>query len=456
MKKFAYLLLACLLITAGNLRAQKEMMSKKVQIGQQDKQFELRKVGHYFLLNGDIIMGDDLPRTKIYVRTDPRGIPVNLWPSGYIPVMIGDDVIKWDMYQSVMQALTTLNNNTNVRFKPYAGESDYIKIDMYLDDPNLGGFSAVGRQGGEQVLFLNKNMPESVVVHEMLHALGMWHEQSRSDRDNFVKVNLDNVKEEYKHNFQIEPGIAIGDYDYQSIMHYPADAFAVSGGNASIQCKNGQAVSNCKLGGNVLSAKDIAALNRLFSSNQAVARIDLANAFNIKVPDAKSGDLANGVYRIKIKNTGKYLDIKDVSRENGAVLQQWDKFTEANQLFAVIKSVYGSYEFKAMHSNRYLSVDRASDKDLAGIIQWDYANQNNQRFYVMWVESHKGYVIQGVQSNKFLGLLGLNNGGLIIQQTKAIQTFAFEWVKDIPIVSSAEKIKSHLPGGVLRQTQKKN
>ncbi|HVK49164.1 MAG TPA: M12 family metallopeptidase [Pseudobacter sp.] len=444
MKKMVYLLMACLLITAGKLSAQQEMIRKKVQVGQHDKDFELRKVGNYFLLNGDIIMGDDLPKTRSYVRTDARGLPLNFWPAGYIPVKISDDVIRWDMYQTVVQALTTLNTRTNVRFKPYAGEADYIRIDMYLDDPNLGGFSAVGKQGGEQILFLNKNMSETVVLHEMLHALGMWHEQSRADRDNYVVVNMSNVKDGYKHNFQLEPGIALGDYDYGSIMHYEADAFAKSADNPTIQCKKGPIVSNCKLGSDVLSAGDIAALNRLFSANQSVARIDLSVAFKGQLPDAKSGELENGVYRIMVKNTAKYLDIKDVSRENGAVLQQWDKFTEANQLFAVTKSAYSSYELKAMHSNKYLSVDGASLKNLAAIIQWDHANQNNQRFYITWIESHKGYIVQGIQSNKYWGLLGLNNGGLIIQQEKPLQVFVFEKVKDIPI-DAGEKIRISLP-----------
>jgi Astacin (Peptidase family M12A)/Ricin-type beta-trefoil lectin domain-like len=438
---------ALLLLLCSIVNAQREMVIKKVQLGSSEKNYQLSKVGHYFVLNGDIIMGDDFPRTRGYVRTNAAGIPDNLWPQGYIPVMISPDVMKWDMYTSVMRALVLLNNKTNVRFKPYTNERDYIKIDMYLDDPNLGGASPVGKIGGEQVLILNRNMPESVVIHELLHALGFWHEQSRADRDSYVQVDMSMVKEGYKHNFQIEPGMVSGAYDYNSIMHYPANSFGLTDKSVTIKCKNANTLSDCKLGGDILSPKDIAALNMVFSLNQSLPRLNLENEFNIQLPNvAKGVSLEDGVYRIKVKSTAKYLDIKDISKENGAVLQQWDLFTEDNQKFAVTKKFSGVYEFKAMHSGRYLSVDRASSENLAVILQWDYANQNNQRFEVIYSEAQKGYYIRGYQSRKYWGLLGLLNGGLIIQQEKPLQVFSFEKAGNIPsIITPVEKIKTIAP-----------
>merc|ERR1719149_60892 len=65
-------------------------------------------------------------------------------------------------------------------------------------------------------------------IHELGHALGMAHEQSRPDRDRFVKINWGNIKSGQSHNFDLaDKAYTQGSYDLLSIMHYDRFAFAV-------------------------------------------------------------------------------------------------------------------------------------------------------------------------------------------------------------------------------------
>ncbi len=70
------------------------------------------------------------------------------------------------------------------------------------------------------------------ILHEMGHVIGLWHEQTRPDRDTYVTVNYGNVIKGSWGNF--EP---FGDdiqlltpYDYASIMEYPPYSFSRNGG----------------------------------------------------------------------------------------------------------------------------------------------------------------------------------------------------------------------------------
>ena len=63
--------------------------------------------------------------------------------------------------------------------------------------------SAVGRIGSAQTLSLGSGcMYPGIIQHEFMHALGFWHEQSRTDRDQYVTVLLNNVIDGLQYNFK--------------------------------------------------------------------------------------------------------------------------------------------------------------------------------------------------------------------------------------------------------------
>jgi hypothetical protein len=92
--------------------------------------------------------------------------------------------------------------------------------------------------------------------------VGLWHEQSREDRDMFVRINWDRIQPGFEHNFNqhITDGDDIGPYDYGSIMHYPLNAFSTDGSNTITPI--GTVPPGTTIGQrNGLSAGDIAAVN---------------------------------------------------------------------------------------------------------------------------------------------------------------------------------------------------
>ena len=54
----------------------------------------------------------------------------------------------------------------------------------------------------------------------MMHTLGFEHEQSRSDRDQYITVKFENVEEEERYNFHKENTLNKTPYDLSSIMQY--------------------------------------------------------------------------------------------------------------------------------------------------------------------------------------------------------------------------------------------
>ncbi|MGM9787426.1 MAG: M12 family metallopeptidase [Candidatus Cryptobacteroides sp.] len=126
--------------------------------------------------------------------------------------------------------------------------------------------SPVGKQSVNNINLQYNLNKGGVAAHEILHSLGYFHEQSRTDRDSYIIINRNNIKAGKEHNFQTfsqqgYSGKNFGPYDYQSIMHYDSYGFAEDESIPVITKLDGSCFNAQRT---YLTNGDLAAIDRLY------------------------------------------------------------------------------------------------------------------------------------------------------------------------------------------------
>ena len=210
----------------------------------------------------NIVAGQEAPADDIIsagIRYPSSGYK---WPNGVVPYVI-DGSLGSRGRNAMSYAFGHWNNNTNVTFVQRTNQSNYIKV------VGGGGCSSwIGMQGGQQTVTLAEGCGNGAAVHELGHAVGFFHEQTRADRDNFVTIYWDRIQSGMSYNFDkmtSNDGQTHGSYDYRAIMHYRTTAFGIN--NAiTIWPKQGGVDTNYMGNGSVLSNGDVAATAAIYGT----------------------------------------------------------------------------------------------------------------------------------------------------------------------------------------------
>jgi Astacin (Peptidase family M12A) len=163
------------------------------------------------------------------------------WPNGIIPYTINEDDFppgNSPERVAIEAAVTAWNTSTNITLRlrqPVDAGNSYVEF--VAGDDSTTCNSPVGRQHGvfgfPRRQEIECNLSANVLIHEIGHAVGLFHEHQRDDRDWHVIVTDNNAYitgDRRTRNFgkKGEAGDDIGTYDFASVMHYDERTFAVS------------------------------------------------------------------------------------------------------------------------------------------------------------------------------------------------------------------------------------
>ena len=199
------------------------------------------------LIEGDIVLDESTAFAVVDTKSPgkrrrKREIPRNtikVWNNAVIPYVISDEM-GMKGRKVIRKAFRNLARRTCVTFIPkQAYHNDFVKFIA----ARKGCYSSIGRKGGEQVVSLGDGcLDRGHVIHEIMHALGFFHEHSRFDRDKYVKILWWNIQRGMERNFlsySHHPVDSLNEpYDLFSIMHYDNKAFSRNGQDTMQSRKN--------------------------------------------------------------------------------------------------------------------------------------------------------------------------------------------------------------------------
>lgn len=341
-------------------RVQKEV-STRLPFHKESKLVSMEFVDGMAVIEGDIVLGPSMlysGEVQLAVAIDGDSYR---WKDGIIPYTIESGHPKEGQ---ITAAMNHIQEQTSIKFVRRNGEGDYVHFVS-----GDGCWSRVGRCGGKQRINIG-SCGFGSIVHEMLHTAGLWHEQSRADRNENITILWDNIKEDKKHNFKrhVSDGIDIGQYDCNSIMHYSAFAFSKNS-MPTIQSENCETFGQRR----GMSIRDIAAINQLY-------------------PPSLPENFTNRPWYIVAMHSGKVIDIRGGGQVPKINVQQFQLNRSEAQKFRFINAGNGYYYIQNIHSNLVLDVQGGNATAPTNVWQYTKNGTDAQKWRLIPAEPGHYYI----------------------------------------------------------------